>query len=203
MNTIVFGGSFDPLHDGHLAVADAVQKNFKVDEFLWLPSWHAVHKLDVRPADAEFRARCIEQVLIGRNPTESLCRIEIDARRSCFSVDTLSKLAADKPRRQLYFLLGGDSLSHLNTWHDLPRLFSSCEFLLMPRPQWGHAQLEDYRNQLPQPLKETFRAQFIDMPVVDLSSSSIRKQLAAKNMPQGLPPQVQQLILDEKVYGVC
>ncbi|MBC8368824.1 MAG: nicotinate (nicotinamide) nucleotide adenylyltransferase [Planctomycetes bacterium] len=201
MNTVVFGGSFDPLHCGHLAVADAVQSKFSVDEFLWTPSWHAVHKPDVQPAAAEFRVRCIESVLVGRSANESVCRLEVAAQRGCYSVDTLEELRSRNPQRKLHFLIGGDSLSHLNTWHDLPRLFTCCTFLLVPRPHWGAAQLQTYRQQLSPELSELFSAQFIDMPVVDICSSSIRQQLLAGNSVTGLPESVQRLIAEYKVYS--
>ena len=200
MNTVVFGGSFDPLHNGHIAAADAVQSNFAVDEFLWTPSWHAAHKLDVRPADADFRVRSIERVLASRPQNESLCSLETDAQRMCYSVDTLQLLSHQNPERELYFLVGGDSLSHLNTWHDLPRLFAACRFLLVPRPKWGERQLADYTASLSPDLRTLFRAQFIDMPIVDISSSFIRQQLAAGADEMQMPATVIDLITAEKVY---
>jgi|TARA_B110000211_G_C13983443_1_gene510556 nicotinate-nucleotide adenylyltransferase len=200
MNTVVFGGSFDPLHDGHIAAADAVQKSFAVDEFLWTPSWHAVHKLDVRPADADFRVRCIDSVLPSRPQNESLCLLETDSQRLCYSVDTLRLLSQQNPERELYFLVGGDSLSHLNTWHDLPRLFATCRFLLVPRPGWGAQQLADYTASLAPDLRRLFRAQFMDMPVVDISSSFVRQQLMAGGEAAQMPASVIELITAEKVY---
>jgi nicotinate-nucleotide adenylyltransferase len=200
MNTVVFGGSFDPLHNGHIAAADAVQSNFAVDEFLWTPSWHAAHKLDVRPADADFRVRSIERVLASRPQNESLCSLETDAQRMCYSVDTLQLLSHQNPERELYFLVGGDSLSHLNTWHDLPRLFAACRFLLVPRPKWGERQLADYTASLSPDLRTLFHAQFIDMPIVDISSSFIRQQLAAGADEMQMPATVIDLITAEKVY---
>jgi nicotinate-nucleotide adenylyltransferase len=201
MNTVVFGGSFDPLHNGHLAVADAVQSNFQVDEFLWTPSWHAVHKLDVHPADAEFRARCIESVLTERPNNESVCRVEVDSGHSCYSVDTLQLLQSENPQRRLFFLIGSDSLSHLSTWHNLPKLFGSCTFLLVPRPHWGALQLAEFQRYLPDELTSIFAAQFIDMPTVDLSSSDIRQQLASMQPASGLPKSVADLISQHQVYS--
>jgi len=200
MNTVVFGGSFDPLHNGHIAAADAVQRSFAVDEFLWTPSWHAAHKLDVSPADADFRVRCIERVLASRPQNERLCSLETDAQRMCYSVETLQLLSRQNSERKLYFLVGGDSLSHLNTWHDLPRLFAACSFLLVPRPQWGEQQLADYTASLPPDLRTLFRAQFIDMPIVDISSSFIRQQLADGDDAIQMPETVIDLITAEKVY---
>ncbi|HIA38221.1 MAG TPA: nicotinate (nicotinamide) nucleotide adenylyltransferase [Planctomycetes bacterium] len=201
MKTIVFGGSFDPLHNGHIAVADAVQANLTVDEFLWTPSWHAVHKLDIQPASADFRVRCLEEVLLSRPQNERLCSLEVDSQRPCFSVDTLEQLARQDSSRELSFLVGGDSLSHLNTWHDLPRLFATCNFLLVPRPQWGVLQLNSYIEALPDALRKIFRAQFVDMSVVDISSSDIRQRLAAGADVLDMPDVVRGLIAAEKVYS--
>ena len=178
MKTVVFGGSFNPLHNGHVAVADCVQKSFQFDEFLWLPSFHAVHKLEVTPSPPSFRLKCLRDFLQSRPSNERVCDYEISLGRPSYTIDTLDFLVNENSAREIYFVMGADSLSHLDTWHRLADLFDLCTFLLVPRLSWGQTSLIDYRDSLTVDMRKIFKAQFLKMDCVDMDSTTLRSSLA-------------------------
>lgn len=197
---IVFGGSFDPVHRGHLAMADAAQEHLAPERILWVPSGHAPHKPDLPPAAPEQRAAFLHAVVDPR-PGEEVCAMELQRPGLSYTVDTLKELRRQYPQSAMGFLLGGDSLEHLLTWRDLPSLFRQVEFLLVPRKGWGEESLAPFRATLPKDLEPLFRARFLDMPIVDARSTEIRAALGRGQMPDAVPEPVARLIRDGACYG--
>ena len=124
MRLLVFGGSFDPVHRGHEAMADAAWREIQPDRFLWVPSGHAPHKPTLVPAAAEHRVALLNLILAGR-PREELSRLEVERPAPSYTVDTLQALRSQLPAAEIHLLLGSDSLAHLAGWRDLPRRFRS------------------------------------------------------------------------------
>ena len=200
MQWVVFGGSFDPIHRGHVAMADAVQSALQPQELLWLPSHHAPHKAERPPQAGDLRLELIEAVVADR-PGESVSRLEIERGGLSFTVDTLRTLEAQFGVQKPGLLLGADSLDHLLTWRDPMELFQRVQFLFVPRPGWGEADLERFRRELSRDLQPAFHARFLDMEEGGVDSTSIRRDLARGVMPAGLPPQVAKLIAERGAYG--
>lgn len=190
---LVFGGSFDPVHNGHIAMADAAQGAKHPQKILWVPSRHAPHKPDSPPARAEERVAYLHAVVNSR-PGEEVCTMEIHREGLSYTVDTLRALEMQYPGVDLYFLLGGDSLSHLKTWRDLPELFQRVQFLFAPRSGWGPERLEEFRETLPAELNVLFRAEFLPMKEVDVSSTEVRASLAKGICPNSVPSAVADLL---------
>jgi len=200
MHLVVFGGSFDPVHEGHIAMADAVQAQLHPDLLLWVPSFHAPHKQQRAPAAASVRLALLELVVAFRRG-EEICTLEIERQGYSFMVDTLRTLATQYENAELTLLLGADSLEHLLTWRDVPELFGRVCFVFVPRPGWGATQLEEFRGQLAPQLQKHFRAVYLPMTEVAVSSTAMRAALAAGQMPDGLPLMVQQHIAANGNYG--
>ncbi len=200
MRLFVFGGSFDPVHDGHVAMANAVQMNLNPDLLLWVPSFHAPHKQQTPPADANERAAMVAAVASAREG-EELCTLELERGGYSFMVDTLRQLAELYPAAEVHLLLGADSLDHLLTWRDVPELFERVTFVFVPRPGWGSQQLSDFSSSLPEELSKSFHADFLDMPEVPISSTEIRAALAKGVMPAGVPKVVKDYIVSKQCYG--
>jgi len=197
---VVFGGSFDPVHLGHVAMADAVQAAVAPRELLWMPSGHAPHKPHRVPASAAARLEFLHLVVDAR-PGESVSTLETDRPGPSYSVDTLERLLADASEEgRLGFLLGADSLEHLATWRALPRLFSLTEWLFAPRPGWHEEQLTEFRDSLEPSLRASFRARLLPMVEVDVSSSAIRAALRDGREPVGLPERVLRRIRELDCY---
>ncbi len=200
MRLLAFGGSFDPVHRGHEAMADAAARATRPDRFLWIPSGHAPHKPAQAPAPAEARAAFLRLVLADR-PGEELCRLELERPAPSYTVDTLQILQEQHPGAEILFLLGSDSLSHLSGWRDPERLFRLAEFLFAPRRGWPEAALVRFRAALPDELRPAFRARFLAMAEVELSSTALRAALARGEQPAGLHPAVFAEIRRRGCYG--
>jgi nicotinate-nucleotide adenylyltransferase len=181
-------------------MANAVQQQLTPDLLLWVPSYHAPHKQERPPADATTRLALLEAVVEGR-PREQVCRLEIERQGYSFMVDTLCQLQELYPSAAPTLLLGADSLQHLLTWRDVPELFQRVKFTFVPRPGWGEQQLQDFRQQLAVELAPHFRADFLAMEEVAVSSTEIRAALAAGEMPRGLPLAVSEQITANGYYG--
>ena len=190
---LVFGGSFDPVHNGHIAMADAAQRAKHPQKILWVPSRHAPHKPETPPASAEERVAYLHAVVDAR-PGEEVSTMEIHREGLSYTVDTLRELEKQYSGTDLYFLLGGDSLSHLNTWRDLPELFQRVQFLFAPRSGWGPERLKPFQASLPEELKGLFRAEFLPMQEVDVSSTEVRALLEKGQCPDALPSAVVDLL---------
>lgn len=197
---IVFGGSFDPVHRGHLAMADAAQEQVHPTEILWVPSRHAPHKPTSPPAAGDARLAFLEAVVEPR-VGETVCTLELHRQGLSYTVDTLRALAELHPQEEFAFLLGGDSLSHLATWRDLEELFTRVEFLFVPRTGWGEDKLEPFRAGLDPHFRSLFRAKFLNMEPVDCSSTAIRASLDRGEMPASVPGAVATLIRVGGHYG--
>ena len=161
----VFGGSFDPPHLGHVAVATAAQEHAKLDLVLFVPAgqqWQKQHS-----ASADLRAHMLS--LLIRQHTDWLVNsVDVDRQLSTFTIDTMSDVAKQWPGAELFFVLGHDAATHLSSWHRSDELAKLVTFIDRP----GHT------TQLP----AGFRLQEINVVTPEISSTSIRDLVA--HVPQ-------------------
>ncbi len=177
MRLVLFGGSFDPVHRGHAAVADAARRALEPDLLLWIPARRAPHKPGRRPREPRIRGVLLEAFLHDR-PGEALCSLELEREAPSYTIETVRALEAKHPGAELWFLIGSDSLEHLPTWKDLPGLLRSLHFGVVPRPGHPRERLEAFRSSLPPELRRAFRARWIPMQPVAVSSTEVRRRLA-------------------------
>lgn len=187
MRIAVFGGSFDPVHLGHLAVADAVQAQRRPDQLLWVPARQPPHKPGARLASGEDRVALLELAIAGRGD-ERVCRWELDRDGPSYTVDTLEALHQDQPGAELLLVLGGDSQQHWAGWRRLDRILELASPLWIPRRGW-----ERLRPGVP--------GRMLEMERVDLSATELRQALAAGRSCEGsLPPAVEAEIRRRGLY---
>ncbi len=139
----IFGGTFNPIHMGHLVVAEEVRERFSLDRVLFVPSYLPPHKsVDVAPAQDRL---AMVRLAIKGNPFFGLSDVEVRRGARSYTVDTLKDLA-DKVRARLYFLIGSEAFFHLHTWKEPPELFRYADFVVMRRAGMEVAleDLEDY-----------------------------------------------------------
>ena len=184
----VFGGTFDPIHDGHLALAREAAARYHLDRILFVPAAHPPHKAGVTHAPYADRVRMAELACQG-DPRFEVSRLEEDTQRS-YSIDTIEKIRARlAPADLLYFLIGADAFAEIRTWHRWRDVARGVRFLVVSRP--GH------RYQPPQGV-EFDRIDDIEVPI---SSSDIRRALASRQSPSGLPPAVLNYAVSHGLYG--
>ncbi len=128
----VFGGSFDPIHYGHLAVAEAVRVDFALDQVLFVPAAQQPLKASHHTSAADRRA--MVAAAIADNPNFVLCELELERAGPSYTVDTLLSLHQLEPTAQFWFVLGADALSSLPRWHLIEQLAQLTRFLVVQRP---------------------------------------------------------------------
>jgi nicotinate-nucleotide adenylyltransferase len=189
MRLAIYGGTFDPIHDGHLAVASRAVADFHLDRVWIVPAAHPPHKSGGARALFEDRVRMAELACAGE-PRFTVSRIEESGGRN-YSIDTIEKVQATlAPSDQLYFLIGADAFAEIRSWHRWRDVVAATRFLVFSRP--GH------RYHVP----PQARVDRIDTLDVDISSSEIRKSLAANVRPAGLRDPVWEYIVEHRLYGV-
>lgn len=174
----VFGGTFDPIHHGHLVAAEEVRAQLALDKVLFVPAGLPPHKLDNDISPAQHRVAMI-QLAIASNPGFGLSRVDVEREGPCFTVDTLALLQREwGEEAELYFIMGMDSLSEILTWKDPQRLIRLARIVVVGRPGFL-ADMEALEQALPGAAQHI---QIVDAPRFEVSSSDIRRRVR-----EGLP----------------
>jgi nicotinate-nucleotide adenylyltransferase len=129
----VMGGTFDPVHHGHLVAASEVQSRFALDEVIFVPTGQPYQKTDRVVTRAEDRY-LMTVIATASNPVFSVSRVDIDRDGQTYTVDTLRELHARYPEDQLFFITGADALEQILTWHNADELFTFAHFIGVTRP---------------------------------------------------------------------
>jgi nicotinate-nucleotide adenylyltransferase len=188
MRLAIFGGTFDPVHDAHLAVARAAVERFSLDRALFVPAGHPPHKGGMTHASYEARVRMVELACAGE-PRFEASRLEEGAARG-YSIDTIERVQARiAPSDELFFIIGADAFAEIRTWYRWADVARAVVFLVVSRP--GHV------YEAP-PGVRMERLDELDMRI---SSSAIRDALAAGRMPEGAPEPVLDYIFKHGLYG--
>src|SRR5919109_2535562 len=123
----IMGGTFDPVHHGHLVAASEVQSKFDLDEVIFVPTgqpWQKTHQT-VSPAEDRY---LMTVIATASNPRFSVSRVDIDRGGVTYTIDTLRDLSAARPDSDLFFITGADALGQILTWHDVEKLFELAHF---------------------------------------------------------------------------
>ena len=129
----VYGGSFDPVHRGHLEIAKALLAEFRLDEFVFVPAFHAPHKRRKQPTSAYDRFAMLCLVTNGEQSVR-VSKIEIEMPESPYSVETLTRLKAEMPDDEIFFVMGADSWMEIATWREWEKVLSLTNHIVVTRP---------------------------------------------------------------------
>ncbi|MFC9327805.1 nicotinate-nucleotide adenylyltransferase [Kitasatospora sp. NPDC057015] len=163
----VMGGTFDPIHHGHLVAASEVASAFHLDEVIFVPTGQPWQKDDRRVTPAEDRY-LMTVIATAENPQFSVSRIDIDREGPTYTVDTLRDLRTMHPDSDLFFITGADALAQILSWRDSEELFSLAHFIGCTRP--GHT-LTDAG--LP-----VGGVSLVEVPALAISSTDCRNRVA-------------------------
>ena len=176
----LFGGTFDPVHYGHLLLAECCREQCRLDQIWFLPALVPPHKRDEEITAAEVRAEMLE-LAIGGHKSLAVSRMEIERGGVSYSVETLESLATEDPTRELYFLMGADSLADLPTWMQPARIGQLATIVVIRRSGFPEPDFAPLSGIADAETIERFREHQVEMPRMDLSSTEIRRR-AAKGM---------------------
>jgi nicotinate-nucleotide adenylyltransferase len=187
------GGTFDPIHHGHLVAASEVQAWFDLDEVVFVPTGQPWQKADRVVSPAEHRY-LMTVVATASNPRFTVSRVDIDRGGPTYTIDTLRDLAAVYPDAELFFITGADALGEIFTWRDAERLFELAHFVGCTRP--GYETDPSLLAGIP-----TERLTLIEIPALAISSSDCReRRIAGEPVWYLVPDGVVQYIAKHDLY---
>jgi nicotinate-nucleotide adenylyltransferase len=166
----LYGGSFDPVHTGHLLVAQAAMEELALSRLFFIPAAQSPFKPDNRMADGAVRVRLLRLALAGKTDCE-IDEQELQRGGVSYSIDTLRDYVKRFPHAKIFYLIGADNVAKLNEWREAGELAKLAEFVAIPRPG---------QNEVPFP--QPFRGRMLHGFPFGVSSSQIRKRIKA-NLP--------------------
>lgn len=174
----IFGGTFDPVHFGHLLLAEYCREACRLDAVWFMPAAQPPHKQRGDLTAARQRVEML-QLAIGGQTAFAVCEREIQRGGVSFTVDTLEELAGEDPRRELFLLLGADSLADLPGWREPRRVCELATPVVVRRPGSAEPDYGCLAGLAPPERLAYFRQRQVQMPQVDLRSREIRRRVAA------------------------
>ncbi len=130
-----YGGSFDPLHNGHLTIARKLTEIFEFDEFVFIPAFHAPHKKGKTPTSAfhRFAMLCLAT---GSEDKIRVSKMELDAPEKPFTFETQMKLKSELPDAEIFFVIGADSWAEVDTWREWGKVLTLTNIIVVTRPDY-------------------------------------------------------------------
>ncbi len=184
----ILGGTFDPPHNGHIAIARAALKELGLDKVVFIPARVPPHKTKRIIASPEDRFNML-RLAIDAYPDFEISRIELDRPGPSYTADTLERLRAIDPEAELVLLIGTDNVSEIEGWHEPERIATLATLAAANRP--GFVPGGKYAD----------KVAYFDMPPTDISSTEVRNRIRAdKPITDLVPPDVESYIIKRRLY---
>jgi nicotinate-nucleotide adenylyltransferase len=194
----VLGGTFDPIHLGHLKVAEEVSASLTLDEIIFMPAGQPWLKADNLISPAEHRLEMIRLALASRDNFK-LSTMEIERPGPTYTVDTMAELGRQLGSEELFFILGWDNLTQLPQWHEPSRLIELCHLVAVPRVDFPPPDLASLDAAIPGLSK---RVILLNAPRIDVNASEIRRMVGEGLSIRNLVPEVvERYIKEHKLYA--
>lgn len=194
----IMGGTFDPVHNAHLALARQAYEQFSLDEIWMLPNGNPPHKRDTRQAAMECRMQML-RLAIRDIPFLKLCDVEKSGREYHYTYETLRQLNRQYPDTQFYFIMGADSLFDFDGWREPGIISKECILLAAVRDHCSRARIQEKIRDLE--ARYGTVVHMLDTPNMDVASEDIRKALAEqREITHLVPPAVAEYIRCQKLY---
>jgi nicotinate-nucleotide adenylyltransferase len=160
----VMGGTFDPIHNGHLVAASEVAQHFHLDEVVFVPTGQPYQKQNATPGEHRY---LMTVIATASNPMFTVSRVDIDRGGPTYTIDTLRDLRAERPDAELFFITGADAVEQILDWKNIDELWSLAHFVAVSRP--GHTLTV---SNLPQQV-----VSLLEVPALAISSTDCRARV--------------------------
>ncbi|MGY3724586.1 nicotinate-nucleotide adenylyltransferase [Granulicatella balaenopterae] len=182
----ILGGSFNPVHIGHLIMAEQAKSQLGLDKVLLMPSNQPPHIDTKKTIDAELRVAMLERAIAG-NEGFGLELIELERLGKSYTFDTMQLLVERYPNKEFYFIIGGDMVEYLPKWYRIDELLDLITFVAVKRVGYQ--------------VESSYPVEWIDSPMIDISSTMIRNSIKDKQSIRYLvPTSVEEFILERGLY---
>ncbi len=196
----ILGGSFDPVHIGHLIMAQDALEKFDLQAVCFIPCALPPHKRSAVLAPAQHRLAMLEEALRG-DPRFSVSTVEIERGTVSYTIDTIHELRRCHPHVDWFFIIGGDTLLQLHTWKEIGELLNLCRFVTVMRPGYDTDILTAENMRLPPETVRESKKRLITGHGVEVSSTEIRRRRAGGLSVKYLVPHpVESYINEHKLY---
>lgn len=195
----ISGGTFDPIHFGHLIIAEEIRETMGLNKVVFIPSGNPPHKAGSRITEGGQRLRMVKSA-ISSNPFFEASDIEVKREGPTYTVDTLAELKAIYGAgTRLFFITGADVVHDLLSWKDYERVFALCEFVAVLRPGYGKSSFLESVKHLNKNLKAVIHT--VEAPLIGISSTIIRERVGAgKSVKYLVPEDVEDYIRRNGLY---
>lgn len=195
----IMGGTFDPIHIGHLVTAEEARQQFALDYVVFIPAGAPPHKDAQKISSAEHRYM-MTMLAVVDNPYFTVSRLEIERQKPSYTIDTVrSFFQIYKEQLKLYFITGADAILDIITWRNYETLLDSCFFIAASRPGYSFSKLKDILG--PAFPRVIQKVHLLEIPAMAISSTFIRRRVAeGKTIKYLTPEAVEQYIYKNRLY---
>lgn len=187
----ILGGTFDPVHIGHLVLAEQARDQLGLERVLFVPAAVPPHKLDRAISDAKVRREMVE-IAIGGNPAFEVSTVELDRGGISYTVDTLQAISEKNNRAELCLIVGADTLADVPNWRQPDRVVELASFAVAGRPGFELTLPERWPH---------IKVHRVEMPMLDISSSRLRRAVErGESIRYLVPPGVGAYIQSKGLY---
>jgi len=194
----LLGGSFNPIHTGHLLLAESARDQYELDKVLFIPTGNNTFKISHDEISREHRLKMVE-LAIADNPCFEVMTHEIDQMGVTYTIDTVEEIKKIFPEGDFYFITGADLMFEITLWKGAPELLKSVKFITTFRPGYSHEKLDNRIEEL----QEIYDASIFKLYTteMDIASSDIRSRIKnGYSIRYLLPRAVEEYIYAEKLY---
>lgn len=195
MKLAIMGGTFNPVHIGHLVCGEEAATQFGFEQVIFMPTGLPPHKEVDAVATAEARYR-MTVMATEDNPRFSVSRHEVDKQQLCYTVDTLRELRRDMPEAEIFFITGADAILEMLDWKDPQELLAMATLIAATRPGYPLDRFAERHE-----FMRSGRVRVMEIPAIGISSSLIRERVAqGRSIRYLVPLNVERFIEKERLY---
>lgn len=195
VKTGIMGGTFNPIHNGHLILADTAYKTLGLDKVLFIPSGNSYMKKNV--LETKKRVDMV-RLAIAKYPQFELSLVEADRKGKSYTSETLAYLTKENPNACYFFIMGADSFFQIEKWHQPEKIFSLAKIVCTVRDDYGIDKIRQKGQQLSKLGAEVL---YLDMPKIEISSTDIRAKVKKQlSISAEVPAEVADYIQRERLY---
>jgi nicotinate-nucleotide adenylyltransferase len=193
----IFGGTFDPVHLGHLIVAEQCREQARLDQVLFVPAARPPHKVEHHLTPFAQRVEMLALACAGY-PSLQIEEMEKDRPGPSFTVETVEQIHQRHPEAELFLMLGADTLHDLPHWYEPARIVRLARILVVPRSDWVMLSPEELRKSLRLPPDVPLQMQLISVPAIGIASRDLRRRAAEGSSLRFLVPRAVEMFIQEK-----